>query len=62
MLSIPGSLHKQFAEHLAEKGVPPGQHGAYLKWLRYYQATDQGGGHRPDTALPSPYQPCSEGD
>ncbi len=36
MLTVSGALQKRFAEHLAQKGIPVGQHGVYQKWVRYF--------------------------
>jgi hypothetical protein len=37
MLIVPGALQKRFIGVLSEEGVQAaGQHGVYLKWLRYY--------------------------
>jgi hypothetical protein len=36
MLQIPAPIVRQFTEYITQQGIPSGQHGYYLKWVRYY--------------------------
>ena len=36
MIQTPAPIVRQSTEYITQQGIPSGQHGYYLKWVRYY--------------------------